>query len=123
MIKHKTVNAYSNYNCRCQPCKDSWAEYWRNKNKTKEAKTTIKNHKSKRYQLSKSVINWLKGAPCFDCGIKYPPYVMDFDHRDRTNKKFNISENLYSNSLKMMLEEIAKCDVVCSNCHRIRTWG
>lgn len=28
----------------------------------------------------------LKEVPCGDCNIKYPYYVMDFDHRDRSNQ-------------------------------------
>lgn len=59
-----------------------------------------------------------KAIPCTDCGIQYPPYVMDFDHlRD---KSFNISMSL-GRSPDLLLMEIEKCDVVCANCHRIRT--
>lgn len=45
---------------------------------------------------------------------------MDFDHlRD---KKFNLSKAHLTGSLKKITEEIAKCEVVCSNCHRVRTF-
>jgi lysyl-tRNA synthetase class I len=45
---------------------------------------------------------------------------MDFDHvRGRKHK--NVSELIDSLSKKKIDEEIAKCEVVCSNCHRIRT--
>ena len=30
-----------------------------------------------------------KDRPCTDCGIKYPYYVMDLDHRDPSQKLFN----------------------------------
>ena len=64
-----------------------------------------------------------KDHPCVDCGNEYPPYVMDYDHRDPTIKDGAIS-NMVQNSVRIeiLLAEIAKCDVVCSNCHRIRTW-
>lgn len=61
----------------------------------------------------------LKNVPCKDCGIKYPPYVMDFDHL--SDKEFLISKMTGCGSKKKMMIEAAKCDVVCSNCHRIRT--
>jgi hypothetical protein len=57
-----------------------------------------------------------------DCGIKYPSYVMDFDHRDPTTKLFAIGA-AYSVAEKRLRDEISKCDVVCANCHRERTHG
>ena len=67
----------------------------------------------------------LKQKPCMDCGIKYPHYVMDFDHRDRLSKLTNINRmiNLHSYSKSKILEEVGKCDLVCANCHRIRTYN
>lgn len=61
-----------------------------------------------------------KSVPCMDCGIKYPTYVMDFDHRPGEKKVKNVS-SMIALTLKEMIEEIKKCDVVCSNCHRERT--
>lgn len=59
-------------------------------------------------------------TPCMDCKKQYPYYVMDFDHvRGRKHK--NVMELIPSLSKKKIDEEIAKCEVVCSNCHRIRT--
>lgn len=58
--------------------------------------------------------------PCLDCKISYPYYVMDFDHvRGRKHK--NVMELIPTLSKKKIDEEIAKCEIVCSNCHRIRT--
>ncbi len=64
----------------------------------------------------------LKVGPCVDCRKKYPPCVMDFDHRDPTGKIANVSVMIQRwNSKKKVLAEIAKCDLVCANCHRLRT--
>jgi hypothetical protein len=60
-----------------------------------------------------------KSGPCMDCGHKFPPECMDFDHV-RGRKLFNIG-NSATRSAKALKREIAKCDLVCSNCHRIRT--
>lgn len=64
----------------------------------------------------------IKDVPCMDCGQKYPFYVMDLDHRDPTNKIQNVGK-LINQSWEKILLEIDKCDVVCSNCHRIRTYN
>ncbi len=63
-----------------------------------------------------------KTGPCVDCGVQYPPYVMDFDHV-RGKKEFRLGSGAGSASLAKIVEEIAKCDLVCSNCHRFRTFG
>lgn len=57
-----------------------------------------------------------------DCGESYPYYVMDFDHREGEHKVQIVSILANRGTLKQVREEIAKCDVVCSNCHRIRTF-
>ena len=59
-------------------------------------------------------------TPCIDCKINYPYYVMDFDHV-RGVKHANVMELVSTLSKKRIDEEIAKCEIVCSNCHRIRT--
>jgi hypothetical protein len=66
----------------------------------------------------------LKDRPCADCKKRYPFYVMDFDHRPKETKLFNIARYAASRVLSTYTRldtEIAKCDVVCANCHRIRT--
>jgi hypothetical protein len=64
------------------------------------------------YQLEKG---------CMDCGYKAHPAALEFDHLPGTEKLFNIGEQIGSYSREKLWEEIAKCDVVCANCHAIRT--
>ncbi len=66
-------------------------------------------------------IEVFKNKPCADCKKLYPSYVMQFDHK--RDKKFMISKNIYNFGIKKLREEIEKCDVVCANCHAIRTWS
>jgi hypothetical protein len=61
-----------------------------------------------------------KAGPCHDCGGKFPPCVMDFDHV-RGVKHRSVSL-MRLNAFAAILAEIAKCDLVCANCHRIRTY-
>jgi hypothetical protein len=60
-----------------------------------------------------------KNKPCTDCNIQYPSYCMQFDHA-RGNKEFHVS-CAWTFSLEKIQKEIDKCDVVCANCHAIRT--
>ena len=75
----------------------------------------------RRYVEKRREIARLKSVPCTDCGGKFPYFVMDFDHRDGEEKLGNVSSMVVVWSWKRLLAEIAKCDVVCANCHRIRT--
>ena len=62
-----------------------------------------------------------KNKPCMDCGQSYPPHVMDFDHRPDQEKSFGVSRGKIK-PIEAVLAEIAKRDLVCANCHRIRTY-
>ena len=81
-----------------------------------------KNSRRKK-ELAEFVIS-LKKKPCMDCGVEYPHFVMDFDHRDKNQKLSSVSEmvSLHMYSKEKILKEVEKCDLICSNCHRIRTY-
>lgn len=75
------------------------------------------------YIRNRKIILDAKNTPCTDCGIKFPPPAMEFDHiPGKGKKKFNIG---YAGRIgkKALLEEMAKCEVVCANCHAIRTFN
>ena len=62
-----------------------------------------------------------KHAGCADCGTKgLPPECYDFDHRPGEVKEFSVCA-VRRIGLDRLLAEIEKCDVVCANCHRVRT--
>ena len=67
----------------------------------------------------KAKLDSLKQAPCMDCGVEFPPECMDFDHI-KGEKLFNIANARYL-AWGSVLAEIAKCELVCSKCHRLRT--
>lgn len=73
----------------------------------------------KHRQTKQEQLNALKSGPCADCGGSFPPECMDFDHV-RGEKIAGVSQLLTRSRLKAVAE-IAKCELVCSNCHRIRT--
>jgi len=68
---------------------------------------------------NKAFVNNLKSNPCTDCEVTYPPWVMQFDHVKGTKIK-GIAHMLGSPRQKLE-EELAKCELVCANCHCERT--
>lgn len=62
------------------------------------------------------------GRPCTDCGKIFPPQVMQWDHLPGNLKLGNISTGLRDRSRQEILDEIAKCELVCANCHALRTF-
>lgn len=70
-------------------------------------------------QRARTWIDTLKASPCKDCGNTYHPSVMEFDHTGAD--KTACVGHLKRASKARILAEIAKCELVCANCHRLRT--
>jgi hypothetical protein len=70
-------------------------------------------------------IEWLSAYKlqrgCTDCGYKAHAQALDFDHLPDFEKRFTISGGVTSRSMDDLVEEISRCEVVCANCHRVRT--
>lgn len=62
-----------------------------------------------------------KAQPCVDCGRCFPPECMDFDHVEKGSKDYNVAAMWRWISMERLKAELAKCELVCSNCHRTRT--
>lgn len=68
----------------------------------------------------REIVATAKDRPCADCGVRYPPYVMQFDHLgDKLWDVGNMRSGRFSTA--RVLAEIQKCEVVCANCHAERT--
>ncbi len=65
-----------------------------------------------------------KGRKCIDCDGFFPDYVFDFDHINGKKGRKSISRLLRSGAtINRLLEEVEDCELVCANCHRIRTYS
>jgi len=82
-------------------------------------------HNKRQRRAARQFIRRAKDTPCADCQAKYPYYVMQFDHV-RGVKLFNVADygqqGAGAISMKKLIAEIAKCDIVCANCHAERTY-
>ena len=82
-------------------------------------RTTRVNRRAR--EAAKDYVDAAKKRPCSDCGGRFPPFIMDFDHV-RGEKLANVSQLRSGRLAWARLEaELAKCEVVCANCHRRRT--
>lgn len=108
------------YNAACKSCTRFRSKKHYLENKTYYVKKARK-HNRKMEKENKEKIKKLKETPCADCGIQYPYYVMDFDHLK--DKEWNVSRGVNNGKTWTALcKEIEKCEIVCANCHRKRTY-
>ena len=83
----------------------------------KKCRSLIK--KEKKAYLYNFLIEHFKENPCISCG-ETNPILLDFDHLG--DKKMNIAQAIKNRwSLEKLQDEIDKCQVLCSNCHRMKT--
>ncbi len=62
-----------------------------------------------------------EGMSCRDCNETFPAWVMHWDHLPEFEKAGDVSEMVTSRTRAAVLEELKKCELVCANCHVMRT--
>ena len=106
----------------CKACyrngRDSKKQYQEHKEeyKSRANKRRIRLTSENRINL----INFLKGKKCNRCPENRLP-CLEFHHKDRDNKRENVSRMMNTYPWSTILEEIDKCEILCANCHKIVT--
>lgn len=99
----------------CVSCNKEHQRLWWQKNKHKQQQKV----KANRNRLKDFVLELKNKYNCLICG-ENNPLVLDFDHLE--NKLTDVSRMIkIGTKQENILEEINKCRVLCSNCHRIKT--
>lgn len=79
-----------------------------------------------RRQRKRRLAEWMyelkTSQPCVDCGGWFHPTAMTFDHLPGKTKRDHVSDLVHQGCTRLAREEILKCDVVCANCHAVRTY-
>jgi hypothetical protein len=78
-----------------------------------------RHYKLIRWLATKKVLVASLGNQCADCHKTFPLNVYEFHHRDSKSKLFAISEHMHK-TVSELQKEVDKCDLLCSNCHRMR---
>jgi hypothetical protein len=100
-------------------CKDCWRD-WYDLNKDAHI-TAVRQRAARRVaEHRRRLAEHLREHPCVDCG-ETDLRVLDFDHRDRAEKRGEVSRLVFRASWARIEEEMGRCEVRCSNCHRRRT--
>lgn len=113
-VKNQKTGALQVY---CKPCQAarSAAHYAAN-----QQTYVARNHRRMRENVA--FLEQFKSRPCEDCGNIYPSKVMDMHHRESEDKEALISQLVRKTTLPRLKRELEKCDLLCANCHRLRTF-
>lgn len=102
----------------CGKIKHTYNDYYQSNGRTRTiCKDCVKENEKQRYaKRLKEFDEYKQTLSCKKCGEnRY--YLFEFHHRDPSKKDFAISDRTRTPS-SQLIEEIEKCDVLCSNCHR-----
>lgn len=103
-------------------CKECFSLHAREKYKNSEDERDRKTRNREKIIETNRVNlkNYLSDKSCLRCGNS-DWRVLEFDHREPENKHSEIGSVLWRWGWARILVEISKCDILCANCHRIRT--
>ena len=103
----------------CKACRREYdrAYYERNRSKIIEQKRRRVRELAARARTLKTE------TPCADCGRSFHPAAMQWDHLPGSSKRLDVSDLSRRNSRAAVLAEIEKCQLVCANCHAVRTYN
>jgi hypothetical protein len=113
--RRKAKGQRDNY---CRQCRAEYKQEHYAANKQRYIDAAARRRRAVVIERVELLLAYLRQHPCADCG-ETDPVVLEFDHlRD---KKFSIAKIWRDHQWQTVLDEMAKCEVVCANCHRRRT--
>lgn len=106
--------------CYLEKRRTVWRQYYHKHGSKYRENAVLRNRKLKQ-ELREKMANYLIGKSCSLCG-NTDPRVLEFDHINPHEKSFAIAFGISSvYSWNKMLAEIEKCQILCANCHKIKT--
>lgn len=105
----------------CRDCNRASSRRYYAENKERHVRVIVERTARRRREAKDFLGSYLREHPCADCG-NTDLRVLDFDHRPGTAKRKDVMRMVNEGfSIRRLMEEIAKCDVRCRNCHAIVT--
>ena len=105
----------------CRDCQSEQKKKWCENNRERHVANMYEQRLSKQDVGREYIWNHLSTHPCVDCGQSYPA-VLEFHHVRGVKRKEVTRLVRDGYSIKTIQKEIDKCDVVCANCHKLRTY-
>ena len=98
-----------------------WREHYHKYGSKYRERAVARNHRLK-IKRRRLMLEYLKDKSCAICQIN-DPRVLEFDHLDPSAKSFSIARGNSDLLLSWpkILAEIEKCQILCANCHKIKT--
>ena len=76
--------------------------------------------KKRRFHRKMQAIEFL-GGKCLDCGND-DTRVLEFDHAKTPRNGAKTISSYFQGSWERLEKQLEPCELVCANCHAIRTW-
>lgn len=117
---NKNKSRKDGLNSICRECSIKRSKRYYNENREHHKTVIGERNKQTFKEQREKLFNYLKEHPCVDCGLTNP-IVLEFDHKNSSEKEYNVSKMIGNFGWPKIVKEINKCDVRCANCHRLRT--
>ena len=118
---HRKKGAKDGFQSRCKACNTKMVVAWQIEHPDQYHAAQARGNNTN----ADEVREYKEASPCADCGCYYHYSQMQFDHRPDEIKLDGVSNLAVGRGKGMrarLWAEIAKCDLVCANCHALRTW-
>ena len=102
----------------CRPCRAEYGREHYRASRQRYIDLAGRRTRAKVEERAQALVEFFRTHHCVDCG-ESDPVVLEFDHLGE--KKFAVATGVRGRNWQTVLDEIAKCEVVCANCHRRRT--
>jgi hypothetical protein len=103
----------------CKPCRREYAASHYQANKSRRQAQ----NKKRQAEFFAWYISLKAGRPCADCGRVFHPAAMHWDHLPGADKKADLANLARRGNRQLILDEIKKCELVCANCHAVRSFA
>ena len=117
---HKNKGRKNGVNSSCKPCR---AVLDHERYEAKVGRSVARHPQRSERGRKAWLVSLKSGRPCTDCQRIFAHQAMQWDHRPGTEKLGELGGDFRTRTREEILAEIAKCDLVCANCHAIRTFS
>jgi hypothetical protein len=102
----------------CKPCRKEYDRAYHARTRA----LRLQQKKRWRKEFTDSYRRLKSNTPCADCGGLFHHAAMQWDHLPGTEKVAELSTLFRKGNKRAFLLELAKCELVCSNCHAVRSF-
>ena len=102
----------------CKDCRRAYDREYHRRNRARR----LRQVKERRRRLAEWHNRLKSTTPCADCGGTFHPTAMTWDHLPGSEKVADVSNLIQGGRTLQAREEMGKCELVCANCHAVRSY-